>query len=35
LNNIQLQYELLTKRKVEISETGGFFIVKLPFIIEN
>ncbi|MFA5818220.1 MAG: histidine kinase [Bacteroidales bacterium] len=32
LENIKLQYEILTKRKVEVLKEEGYFIVKLPLI---
>jgi two-component system LytT family sensor kinase len=33
LNNIRLQYELLTGKKVDVQEDETYFIVKLPMII--
>ncbi|HEX7754098.1 MAG TPA: sensor histidine kinase, partial [Niabella sp.] len=35
LPNIKKRYELITERKVEITETDGLFIVKLPLLSEN
>lgn len=32
LNNIRKRYEYLTNKKVEIMETDGFFIVRIPLI---
>jgi len=35
LDNIKQQYEILAKKKVEVSREGGFFTVKLPLIDEQ